>query len=99
MSESAELRAATRERPASLRKEQDSGVVAGDQIALAEQAGYPEAVDHVARFAVDLHGPIDGKVQLVRGDRLLARRSSEVADLPPPLVGHELQAQRPLRLE
>jgi hypothetical protein len=66
------------------------GRAARDQVLLARQIGYPQAVDHIVGDELDPYRPADRQMQLVRGDEVCWPASpSLIFDLPPPLLrGH-----------
>ena len=72
----------------------DRGGAAGDEVLLAMQAGYPEAVDHVVGIERDEDRPADRNTQLVRGREHTLGLRIVVGDFPPPLMGPDADVER-----
>src|SRR4051794_40168131 len=86
MFEPAELGTLTPEGPGAIGPEERPRRMSRDQIGLAMEVGYPEAVDDVGRLQFEADGAADGDVNLVgRGDHVTRSRGL-VLDPPPPLM-------------
>jgi hypothetical protein len=68
------------------RNERDVVFAAGDEVLLAGEAGYPEAVDHVVGMKCDPDGYADGQMKLVRRMKRLRDVGGIILNVPPPLV-------------
>ena len=75
------------------RQQLDVGRAAGDQILLAGEVGHPEAVDDVVGLKRDLGRDADRQMKLVRGADDLRRVAGVIIDVPPPLVGDDLDRE------
>src|SRR3954469_20068381 len=97
MLKATELRALAPERARARGQQRQRGRVAGQKIFLAVEARHPEAVNHVARSHLQLHGSTQWQRQEVGGGDASRRLRILVFDFPPPLVGGDLHLQGILR--
>src|SRR5947209_6924929 len=63
-----------------------------NQIAFSVQVGRPEAVNHILRRSLNHHRLADWNMDLIRSDHGLISLRGLIADLPPPLMADDLDA-------
>ena len=71
------------------RLEPHPGLAVGKDVALGGKLRHPEAVNHVTAAHAERDRPPQRDVHLVRGGQVVLR----VAELPPPLMSHDLDGQ------